>query len=129
MFNILRLLGLKPNKEQKAETQDSSARHIANANVACRFHFVPRVGLHFISKLCILFKVSLETELKISVRWLQYNYWYSPISRSQLRLLPKRWKLFCLRFWNSPISLLVPVILGIVLSLVILYLSKLYRLK
>jgi len=37
MFNILRLLGLKPNKEQKAETQDSSDRHIANANVVGRF--------------------------------------------------------------------------------------------
>jgi hypothetical protein len=36
MFNILRLLGLKPNKEQKAETQDSSGRHIANANVVGR---------------------------------------------------------------------------------------------
>jgi ABC-type bacteriocin/lantibiotic exporter with double-glycine peptidase domain len=33
MFNIFRLLGLKPNKKQKAETQDYSARHIANANV------------------------------------------------------------------------------------------------
>ena len=33
MFNILHLLGLKPNKEQKAETLDSSGRHIANANV------------------------------------------------------------------------------------------------
>jgi len=36
MFNILRLLGLKPNKEQKAETRRSSGRHIANANVVGR---------------------------------------------------------------------------------------------
>jgi hypothetical protein len=41
MFNLFRLLGLKPNRKPKAETQDSSARHIANANVGSRISSCP----------------------------------------------------------------------------------------
>lgn len=37
MFNLFRLLGLKPKRKPKAETQNSSARHIANAHVVSRF--------------------------------------------------------------------------------------------
>ena len=126
---------MKPNSKSQAGTKaDSStadevnsvSQHSRKPNVGCRFSLSHRLGVDFIRWFSTSFYLSLENELRIGVKWLQFIYYWSPFALCQRKLFPKRWKLFWLRFWNSPISLFVSVTVVILLSLLIVYLSTSY---
>ncbi len=128
----------KLSKEISARTTaDSSTKAddmhvspaIAKPNVACRFGSSHRFGVSVISWYVRLFDLSFENELRLIAKWLTFIYGWSPFSKCQRLLFPKRWKLFWLRFWNSPISLFFVAAFAILLSLLIVYLSTNYIMK
>lgn len=126
------------NKELPAETaaekttEDqvlTSSHTIGKPHVACRFGLSHHWGLSFITWYSNKRNLSLEATLRMAAKWLNFIYRDSPFSIGQRMLFPNRWKLFWLRFWNSPISLLVPVIVAVLLSWLIIYLSINYIMK
>jgi len=122
------------NKSQARTAADSEqkdddmfvSQHSRKPNVGSRFCLSHRVGVNTIRWFSKLFNLSLEKELILGVKWLQFIYHWFPFSLYQRKLFPKRWKLFWLLFWNSPISLFVSVIVATLLSLLIVYLSTKY---
>lgn len=116
---------LQPNSEQKADGLHFSPA-IGNTNVVC---WSGRFGVKIIGIYVKIFRLSFEQELRLIGKWLMFIYQRQPFSKCQRQLFPNRWKLFWLKFWNSPISLFVSVIVSILLSLVLVYLSTKYIMK
>jgi hypothetical protein len=115
----------KPNSKQKADEKHVCPA-IGNTNVVC---WSGRFGVKIIEIYVKIYRLTFEQELRLIGKWLMFIYQLQPFSKSQRQLFPNRWKLFWLKFWNSPISLFVSVIVAILLSLLLVYLSTNYIMK
>ena len=97
--------------------------------VGSRFSLFCILGLNVIEFYCRWQKLSFEKQLIYATRWLKFIYYYSPFSKCRKDLIKSYLFLSWLRFLNSPFYLFVVVILGVGLSLVIVYLTINYKLK
>ena len=104
-------------------------RHFRKHHVNGRFSVLCLSGLRVIELYCHWRKLSFEKQCVLVSKWFSFIYFYSPFSKCQRELLSKRLKLFWLRFLNSPIFLCAVAGLGLLLSLVVVYLTTKYKLK
>jgi len=111
------------HNSDKMPIDTTSSQPCSKPNVACRFGLSYRWGLSFITWYSNKRNLSLEATLRMGAKWLNFIYGWSPFSKCQRMLFPKRWKLFWLLFLNSPVYLFVVVVCSILQSVIVLYLT------